>query len=168
MTISMYQASIPVFQRSLSNLDAILQKAAQHAENRKIDAQALLQARLFPDMFTFTRQVQIACDFAKGAAARLAGQDVPSWEDNEKSFEELRARVARTLEFVAQAQPEQIDGSEERDIQVGAGERQMKFKGQVYLLHFVLPNFYFHLTTAYDILRHNGVEIGKRDFIGQV
>ncbi len=168
MSISMYQASIPVFKLSLTNLDLILQKAAQHAETRKYDPQALLQARLFPDMFTFTRQVQICCDFAKGAAARLSGKELPSWEDNEKSFDDLRARVARTLEFISQTSPAEIDGSEEREIQVGAGERQMKFKGQPYLLHFVLPNFYFHLTTAYDILRHNGVELGKRDFVGQV
>lgn len=168
MSISMYQASVPVFQQILTSLDAILAKAHSHAESKKLDPQALLQARLYPDMFTLTRQVQIACDFAKGASARLAGQEVPAFEDNESSFEQLRARISKTLEFIASLPATSIDGSEERDITTGSGEKARQFKGQTYLLHYVLPHFYFHATTTYAILRHNGVEIGKRDFIGNI
>ncbi len=166
MSISMYQASVPVFQQMLASLDAILVKTQCHLEARKIDQQAILQARLFPDMFAFTRQVQIACDFAKGCTARLAGLEVPVFEDNEASLEELRARIAKTLAFIASVPASSIEGSEERDIHVGSGERARQFKGQQYLLHYVLPHFYFHNTTSYAILRHNGVEIGKKDFIG--
>lgn len=168
MTISMYQAAVPVFVQTLNSLDAILLKAQTHAESKKIDATVLLQARLFPDMFPLTRQVQIACDFAKGAAARLAGLDVPGWEDNEITFDELRSRIAKTVSFVQSVQQDAFADSEERDIHVGTGERARHFKGQPYLLHFVLPNFFFHATTAYAILRHNGVELGKRDFIGNL
>jgi uncharacterized protein len=166
MTISMYQASVPVFVRMLGNLSAILDKAAVYAEARKIDPTVLLNARLYPDMLPLTTQIQIAADFAKGASARLAGLDVPKYEDNETSFAEFKARIDKTLAFVKSVQPAQIDGSENRDINITVGGNPMSFKGMAYLLHFALPNFYFHLTTAYDILRHNGVEIGKRDFIG--
>ncbi|MBC7857383.1 MAG: DUF1993 domain-containing protein [Burkholderiaceae bacterium] len=166
MTVSMYAASIPVFKQILGSLSVILDKAAGHATERKIDPAALLQYRLFPDMFPFTRQVLIACDFAKGAAARLAGEPVPSYEDNEQSFEELKARIAKTLAFIDTLPQAQIDGSEERAITTGSGEKARHFTGQTYLLHYALPHFYFHATTAYNILRHNGVDIGKKDFIG--
>lgn len=166
MTLSMYQASVPVFVRMLGNLSAILDKAAAHAEARKIDPTVLLNARLYPDMLPLTTQIHIAADFAKGATARLAGLDVPKYEDNETSFAEFKARIDKTLAFVKSVQPAQIDGSENRDVNITVGGNPMSFKGMAYLLRFALPNFYFHLTTAYDILRHNGVEIGKRDFIG--
>jgi len=166
MAISMYSASAPVFARTLGALEVILDKAAAYAEARKIDPAVLLNARLSPDMFAFTRQVQIATDHAKGAPARLAGLPVPSFEDTEKTFPELKARIGRTLAFLATLKPEQIDGSEGRDIRLKVGGQDMAFKGQDYLLHFALPNFYFHATTAYAILRHNGLDIGKRDFMG--
>ena len=168
MTISMYQASVPVFQRMLGALDKILDKAATYAEERKIDPAVLVGARLYPDMFPLSRQVQIATDHAKGAPARLAGLPVPSYEDTEKTFPELKARIAKTLAFIAAFGPEQIDGSEGRDISLKAGPRELSFKGQEYLLFFALPNFYFHTTTAFGILRHNGVPIGKLDFLGGV
>jgi uncharacterized protein len=166
MTISMYEASAPRFVRMLRNLDAILVKAQAHAVAKKIDPTVLLTARLFPDMFPFTRQVQVACDHAKGAVARLAGAEVPKYEDTEQSFGELQARLAKTIGFVESFAAGQIDGTEEREIALKVGGRDMTFKGMPYLLGFALPNFYFHVVTAYDILRHNGVEIGKRDYIG--
>lgn len=165
MTLSMYQASVPVFQRTLSALDKILDKAAAYAAERKIDPLVLTAARLSPDMFPMSRQVQIATDHAKGATARLAGLAVPSYEDAEKTFPELKARIAKTLAFIGTVTPAQIDGSEGRDISLKAGPRELTFKGQDYLLFFALPNFYFHATTAYDILRHNGLGIGKLDFL---
>ena len=164
----MYQASVPVFQRTLGALDAILDKAAAYAEERKIDPAVLLSARLYPDMFALTRQVQIATDHAKGAPARLAGVAVPSFEDNDKTFPELKARIGKTLNFIGTLKPGQIDGSEARDISLKAGPQELSFKGQDYLLFFALPNFYFHATTAFAILRHNGVSIGKLDFLGGV
>jgi hypothetical protein len=167
MTISMYNASAPRFAHVLRNLDAILAKAQAHAVAKKIDPSVLLSARLYPDMFPFTRQVQIACDHAKGAVARLAGVEVPKYEDTEQSFEELQARIAKTIGFMESFAADQIDGSEEREIALKAGGHDMTFKGMPYLLGFALPNFYFHVVTAYDILRHNGVEIGKRDYIGK-
>ena len=166
MTISMYQASVPAFVRMLDNLSAILDKAMAHAEAHKIDPAVLLNSRLFPDMLPLTKQIQIAADFAKGGSARLAGIDVPKYEDNEASFADFKARIDKTLAFVKSLKPTQIDGSEEREINITVAGNPMSFKGLAYLQHFVLPNFYFHMTTAYDILRHNGVEIGKRDFIG--
>jgi uncharacterized protein len=168
MTITMYNASIPVFRKMLENLSGILTKGEAYAEARKIDPTVLLQARLYPDMFPLTKQVQIAGDFAKGAAARLAGIAVPSYADNEASFEELRARIAKTLAFMATIKPEQIDGSEEKPVSLTFGGETFKYKGLTYLNHVVMPNFYFHVTTAYDILRHNGVEVGKHDFVGDV
>jgi hypothetical protein len=167
MSLSLYQASVPVFQRMLGNLKAILEKAALHAQTKKIDESVFLGARLYPDMLAMSRQVQIAADFAKGPCARLAGQEVPKFEDSEKSFAELIARIDRTLAFIGAFKPEQIDGQEDRDITISVAGNPMSFKGQTYLLHQALPNFYFHVTTAYAILRHNGVEIGKRDFIGR-
>jgi hypothetical protein len=162
----MYQASAPRFANTLKNLAAILDKAQAYAEMRKIDPLVLTSARLYPDMFALARQVQIACDTAKGAVARLAGVEVPKHEDSEKTFAELKARIAKTLEFIAGVKPAQVDGSEEREIVLKLQGNDVKFKGLQYLLGFAWPNFYFHATTAYDILRHNGVELGKRDFIG--
>jgi uncharacterized protein len=168
MSLSMYQASVPAILRGLDNLSAILKKAEDHAAARKIDPAVLLAARLFPDMFPLTRQVLIAADFAKGVPARLAGVEVPKYEDNEKTFAELQARIAKTKDFVMSLTAAQIDGSEERNIELTIGGSPMTFKGEAYLTGFGLPNFYFHSATAYGILRHNGVELGKRDFIGQV
>ena len=168
MAVSMYQISVPVFVKTLGNLSAILDKAAVFAAAKKVDPQVLLAWRLAPDMLPMSRQVQIACDFSKGATSRLAGVEVPSWEDGEKSFDDLKARIARTVDYCKGFQPVQIDGSEDRDIHVKVAGNPVTYKGQPYLLHSVLPNFFFHATTAYDILRHCGVEIGKRDFIGQV
>ena len=167
MTTSMYQASVPVFQRMLGNLKTILEKSAAHAQAKKIDESVLLNSRLYPDMLAMGRQVQIAADFAKGACSRLAGQDVPKYEDSEKTFAELIARIDKTLAHIATFKPAHIDGQEDRDITISIAGNPVSFKGQNYLLHQALPNFYFHVTTAYAILRHNGVEIGKRDFIGR-
>ena len=166
MTISMYDASVPVFKQMLGSLSAILDKAEAYATARKIDPAALLQARLYPDMFPLTRQVQIAADFAKGACARLAGVEVPRYDDNEASFADLKQRIAKTIAFIEGLPREAIAHSEDRDITLTVAGNPMEFKGQAYLLHWALSNFYFHATTAYGILRHNGLEIGKRDFIG--
>jgi uncharacterized protein len=165
MTISMYRASVPVFQKILDNLDFILDKGAADAAARKIDPVVFLQARLAPDMLNFTRQVLIAADFAKGTTARLAGVEVPKYEDNEASFVDLKARIKKTQDFIAGFKPAQVDGSEERAISFKAGPNEMNFKGLDYLLGFALPNFYFHYTTAYAILRHNGVNLGKLDYV---
>jgi uncharacterized protein len=164
----MYQASVPVFLQMLNNLSAILEKAEAYAGNRKVDPEILINYRLAPDMLPFVRQIQIAADLAKGAVARLAGVEVPKHDDTEKTFADLKARIAKTVAFVESFRPDDIDGSEDRDISLTLGEHTMSFKGQPYLVHFVLPNFYFHCTTAYDILRHCGVELGKRDFIGTI
>ena len=166
MTLSMYSASVPVFKQILNSLLAILDKAETHAEEKKIDPQALLQFRLYPDMLPFTRQIQIACDFAKGCSARLGGVDVPAYEDDERSFAELKARILKTLAFIDTVPQDQIAGSEERAITTGSGEKTKHFTGQSYLCHYALPHFFFHATTAYDILRHNGLDIGKKNFIG--
>lgn len=168
MSLSMYQASIPAFVRMLNNLSAILDKAAAHAEAKKIDPSVFVNARLAPDMFPLARQVQIATDGVKGCAARLAGLEVPSYADIETTFPELKARIAKTVAFLQSVPAAQIDGSEARKIALKVGGRDMNFLGQPYLLDFVIPNFYFHVTTAYAILRHNGVEIGKTDFLGSV
>jgi len=165
MSISMYEASAPRFIPMLRALDAILAKAQDYAAAKKIDPAVLLAARLYPDMFPLVRQVQIATDHAKGACGRLAGVELPKYEDNEQSFDELRARVAKTIAFVESIKPEQIDGSEEKSIALKVGGREMSFVGQPYLIGFAWPNFYFHLVTAYNILRHNGLEIGKRDYL---
>jgi uncharacterized protein len=166
MTISMYQASVPVFVRMLTNLNGILAKAAAHAQAKKIDESVLLNARLSPDMFPLTKQVHIATDFARGTGARLAGLEMPVYEDNEKTFAELIARVERTLGYLQTLKPAQIDGSETREIVRPIGGQPKKFTGINYLLQFALPNFYFHATTTYAILRHSGIEVGKMDFIG--
>src|SRR5882672_8627831 len=166
MKISMYQASAPRFANTLRNLSAILDKAQAHAEAKKIEPVVFTQSRLAPDMFPLSRQVQIACDSAKGAVARLAGVEVPKHEDTEQTFAELKARIAKTIAFVESLKPAQIDGSEEKNIHLKLGSREVDWKGMQYLLGHALPNFYFHVVTAYDILRHNGVEVGKRDYIG--
>jgi len=166
MTISMYTASTPRLSNTLKNISAILTKAEAHAEARKIDPAVLLAARLYPDMFPLTRQIQIACDGAKGGVARLAGLEAPKHEDNEKTFAEAQQRIAKTVAFIESVPPQQIDGSEERKITITLRGQDTVFTGLQYLMGFVLPNFYFHTVTAYDILRHNGVEIGKRDFLG--
>lgn len=162
----MYQASVPRFANILKNLSALLEKAQTHVEARKIDPAALTNFRLYPDMLPMKRQVQIACDTAKGAVARLAGVEVPKHDDTEETFAELRARIAKTIDLIQSFKPAQIDGSEEKNIHLKLGQREVDFKGMQYLLGHAIPNFYFHVTTAYDILRHNGVELGKRDYIG--
>jgi hypothetical protein len=164
----MYSMSVPVFAKTLGNLSAILDKAAAHAEAKKIDPAVLLAARLYPDMFPLTKQVQVACDFAKGTVARLAGEEPPKYDDNETTIEALKARIARTVDYVQGFQAARFAGAEERDVQMKIRDQTLSFKGLPYLAHVALPNFYFHATTAYDILRHNGVELGKRDFIGAI
>jgi uncharacterized protein len=169
MSISMYQASVPSFVHSLGALAAVLDKAEAHCTARKIDPAVMLGSRLIVDMLPLSRQVQIACDFAKGASARLAGVDVPSWPDDEKTFADLKARIKKTIDYAQSFKTGQIDGSEGRAMQsIKIGGQPAKITGQHYLNHFVLPNFYFHLTTAYAILRANGVELGKRDYMGAV
>ena len=168
MTLSMYQLAVPPFVQGLGALSAVLAKGEAFAGSKKVDPAVLLAARLAPDMFPLSRQVQIACDFAKSTAARLAGIEVPSWKDDEKTVADLRSRVAKTLDYVRSFKAGQIDGSEQRDVAITLAGKPVTFKGQPYLVHFVLPNFYFHCTVAYAILRHNGVELGKRDFMGPV
>jgi uncharacterized protein len=167
MTISMYQASTPRFASMLRNLSALIDKAEAHCATKKIDAAALTTYRLYPDMFPFTRQVQIACDTAKGAVARLAGAEMPKYEDTEQTLPELKARIAKTLDFIESVSASKIDGSEEKEIVLAMRSGERRFKGMQYLLGHAYPNFYFHITTAYVILRHNGVEVGKGDFIGK-
>jgi uncharacterized protein len=168
MAISMYQASVPVLIKMLTNLKAILEKAAAHAQAKKIEESVLLNARLYPDMFPLITQVHIATDFARGTGARLAGKEPPSYEDNETTFAELIARTERTLDYLRALKPGEIDGSEAREIvrKLRAGPKT--FSGINYLLQFAMPNFYFHTTTTYAILRHSGVELGKNDFIGSL
>ena len=162
----MYQASAPRFANTLKNLSAILDKAKAQAEAKKIDEQVLTSSRLFPDMFALARQVQIACDSAKGAVARLAGVEIPKHEDTEKTFDELKERIAKTLAFIATVKAAQIDGTEDKEIVLKLQGKDVPTRAMTYLLGRAWPNFYFHVTTAYNILRHNGVEIGKGDFIG--
>jgi uncharacterized protein len=166
MSLTMYQASSPVFIRMLGNLSSILDKAAVYAEAKKIDPAIFINARLAPDMYPLNRQIQIATDMAKGCAARLAGIEVPSYEDNESTFPDLQARIAKTVAFLQSVSAEQINGSEERMVTLTLRGKETGFLGQPYLLNFVLPNFYFHITVAYAILRHNGLEIGKMDYVG--
>ena len=166
MSISMYQASIPRFVNILGNLSNILDKAQAHVDARKLDASALTTYRLFPDMFPMAKQVQIVCDTAKGVIARLAGVEIPKDEDNEKTFAELKARIAKTIAFMQSFKPEQIDGTEDKAIVTKRGDKETHYKGMQFLLGHAVPNFYFHVATTYNILCHNGVEIGKRDFLG--
>ena len=168
MKISMYEASIPTFLHSLRNLKAILQKGVAHAESKKFEPTLLATTRLAVDMLPLTRQVQIASDAAKGAAARLAGVDAPKFEDNETTIAELIARVDKTIDYLQSFKPEQLDGSEERTITIPTPRQTFSFPGLIFLRHWALPNFFFHVTTAYNLLRHNGVEIGKADYLGKV
>ncbi len=168
MSITMYQTSVPVFVQFLKAMSGVLDKAEAHCVAKKVDPLAVTGARLIADMFPLSRQVQIACDFAKGVTARLAGVDVPSYDDSEKTIPELKARIAKTIAFVEGFKPAQIDGSEERAIEIKIAGSPMTFKGQQYLLMFGMPNFYFHSAAVYSILRANGVDIGKRDFMGPV
>lgn len=165
MTISMYRASAPIFLQFLPALGGCLRKAADYAAAKKIEPAVLLQSRLYPDMFPLVRQVQISADFAKGTMARLAGQEPPKYDDTETTFDQLQARIRKTIDYVSEFKPSQIDGSEERDITLTFGANTRNFKGENYLTGFALPNFFFHTTTAYAILRHNGVELGKGDFM---
>jgi uncharacterized protein len=164
--LSMYDATIPPLKRALNNLSHILKKGEEHADSKNIEHTVLLNARLFPDMYPLTRQVQIATDMSKGAAARLAGVEIPKYDDNETTFAELQTRIAKTIAFIDAVKPAQMEGSETRDVGITVRKMELKFTGQSYLLKWVLPNVYFHVTTAYNILRHNGVELGKADYLG--
>jgi uncharacterized protein len=166
MKLSMYQASVPVFIRMLENLRKLLEKGEAYAEQKKFLPEVLINGRLSPDMFPLSRQVQIATDLARRCVARLAGVEAPGFEDNEKSFTELYERIDKTLEYLGTFKPERIDGSDEKPISIEVRGHTLNFHGISMLLNFSLPNFYFHITTAYNILRHNGVEIGKIDFLG--
>ncbi len=165
MSVSLYAIAVPSFQKHLGAMDAILDKAAAYATAKKIDPAVLLSQRLYPDMFELTRQVQAITDFAKAATARLANVPVPSFADTETTIPELKARIAKTLAFLETIKPEQMEGAEQKMLTIKVGPTEMTFTGQDYLLHFALPNFYFHAATAYGILRSCGVEIGKRDFM---
>lgn len=166
MTISMYAASVPVVNQMLGSLSTILSKAEAHAAAHSINPEVLVQTRLFPDMLPLAKQVQIACDFSKGLCARLSGIEAPKFDDNEVTLADLQARIRKTLDFVATIKPEQINGTEERDITFSFGTNTREFKGMPYLLHYAMPQIVFHVTTAYAILRSNGVDLGKRDFVG--
>ena len=168
MTISMYQASVPRIVNMLTNLDHLLDKALVHIETKKWNESALTQFRLYPDMLPMTRQVQIACDTAKGVVARLAGVDIPAYEDTEVSFADLKQRIAKTMAFINGFGPAQIDGTEDKDIVTKRGDVETHYKGMQFLLNHAMPNIYFHVTTVYTILRHNGIEIGKRDYLGKI
>lgn len=166
--LNMYSASIPTFLHGLSNLSEILKKGAAFTKERKIEPSVLVNARLAPDMFPLAKQVQITTDVVKGYAARISGSENPKFEDNETNFEELQARIAKTVVFLKSIDEKKVVGSEKRDIALKVGGNDLKFDGQSYLLHFVIPNFYFHITTTYAILRHNGVAVGKADFLGAI
>ncbi|MDH2435052.1 DUF1993 domain-containing protein [Pokkaliibacter sp. MBI-7] len=168
MSVSMYEASIPVFVRGLKNLSAILEKAVTNAEIRRIKPEVLVNARLAPDMLPLSAQIQILSDSAKGCAARLAGVEVPSFADAEVTFDDLQERIEKTLTFIQGIAAADVDGSEDHTVVLKIGGRELSFSGKSYLLNFAMPNFYFHLTTAYAILRHNGVDIGKRDYLGDI
>ena len=168
MSLSMYQASVPRIVNMLTNLDHLLDKALVHIESKKWNETALTQFRLYPDMLPLTRQVQIACDTAKGVVARLAGVEIPAYEDNEVSFADLKQRIAKTIAFINGFSAAQIDGSEDKDIVTKRGDVETRYKGMQFLLNHAMPNVYFHITTVYAMLRHNGIEIGKRDYLGKV
>lgn len=166
MSISMYQASVPRFINILGNLSAILDKTQAHVEAKKLDELALTGFRLYPDMLPMARQIMIATDTAKGLAARLAGVDIPVYEDTEKTLPELKARIAKTIAYLQTFKPAQIDGTEDKEIVIKRGDKETRYTGMQFMLGHAVPNFYFHVTTTYAILRHNGVEIGKRDYLG--
>jgi hypothetical protein len=165
VTITMHQASVPLFQKMLRNLSTFLDKGAAFAAQKKFDPSVLLAARLAPDMFPLSKQVQVACDNAKGPLARLAGVEIPKHEDNEKTVDELKARIAKTLDFIGGLDPAKFNGAEERELVLTIGGKETRVKGGVYFFNRAVPNFLFHVTTAYSILRHNGVEVGKGDFL---
>lgn len=167
MTFGIYEASVPVFRQVLKNLSALLDKAEAHAAEKGIDVATLLDGQLAPDMFSFTRQILIATDHAKGAVARLSGNEIPKFEDTEKTVAELQARIRKTQDFIDSIKPEQFAGGEDRDIKLVFPWATYDFTGQRYLTYWALPNFFFHATTAYGILRHQGVPVGKADFIGR-
>lgn len=168
MTASLYDFTVPAFTRALTNLSHQLDKAHAHAGQKKVDFSAIAESRLIADMRPLTSQVQIACDNAKGATARLAGIEAPRHEDSEKTYEELKARIAKTLDFIGSVKPEQFADAETREVVLKFPNVTLKFTGKDYVTKFALPNFYFHVTTAYAVMRQNGVEIGKSDFIGNV
>ena len=166
MTISMYQASLPRFINILGNLSAILDKTQAHVDAKKLDETVLTGFRIYPDMLPMARQIMIATDTAKGLAARLAGVDIPVYEDTEKTLAELKARIAKTIAYLQTFTPAQIDGTEDKEIVIKRGDKETRYTGMQFMLGHAVPNFYFHVTTTYAILRHNGVEIGKRDYLG--
>ncbi|HEX5765316.1 MAG TPA: DUF1993 domain-containing protein [Woeseiaceae bacterium] len=166
MAISVFDQTVSAMSRMLLNLDAIVSKAEIYAEEKKIAPEVLLQGRLYPDMLPFVSQVRIATDTAKGAASRLTGCEMPKWADDETTFEEIHSRIRKALNYLADFKPEQFENSETRDVELKLPNRTLQFTGRDYVLGFVLPNFYFHVTTAYNILRHNGLQIGKLDFMG--
>jgi hypothetical protein len=168
MSISLYDVSIPLFTLSLNNLSAILDKAESHGEAKKVDPKVIPQARLIVDMLPLSAQIQIACDTAKGAAARLAGVEVPKHQDTEATLTELKARVAKTLDFIKTIKPEQLREAETREVVLQFPQTTLKFNGLNYLTNFALPNFFFHVTMAYALLRKNGIDLGKRDFLGPI
>ncbi len=168
MSISVYDQSIARMSHMLHNLDKLLSKAETHAETNNIEPSVLLQARLFPTMRNFIFQIQVTTDMAKGCAARLTGTDSPRWSDDEETFADLHARIKKALDFLATFKPAQFEGCETRELELKLGSHTVKFTGQSYLLGFVLPNFYFHMATAYDLLRHNGLDLSKRDFLGEI
>ena len=168
MSLSMYEVSIPVLARMLGNLSNLLKKGEVNAQARSIDPKVYIDSRLAPDMYPLARQVQIASDMAKGCAARLAGVEVPSWEDTESTFDELQARIAKTLDFIKGIDAAKLEGSETRTVVLKMRSGELSFSGRDYLLGFAMPNFYFHVTAAYAILRYNGVDVGKMDYLGGV
>lgn len=167
MALSVYDVAIAPLSRMLDNLDRIVARAEEYARERNIDPAALIQARLYPDMLPFVSQVRIATDTAKGAAARLSGTELPRWEDNETTFEEIHGRIRKAVDFLGTFRAEQFEGAEDRTIEMQLPKRTLRFSGREYVLGFVLPNFYFHVTTAYAILRHNGLAVGKQDYLGE-
>jgi hypothetical protein len=166
VAISIFDQTVSAMSRMLLNLDAIVAKAEEYAQERKIDPDVLIQARLYPDMLPFVSQVRIATDTAKGAAARLSSSELPKWEDNEVTFADVRARIRKALDYLSTFKPDQFEGAEEKAVEMKLPNRTLNFSGRDYVLGFVLPNFYFHVTTAYNILRHNGLTVGKQDFLG--
>ena len=166
MPVSMYENSLPVMQRMMRNLIGVLDKAEAHAAAKKIDPDVLPNARLAPDMFPLKRQVQIVADMAKAATARLAGAEMPKWDDNETTLADLKSRLQKSIDYLATIKPAQLEGSETRDVNLTIGGQPKTLKGHQYLMTHAYPHFFFHVATAYDILRHNGVEIGKRDYLG--
>ena len=168
MAMTMYSSSIPVLVRQLGNLSEILKKGAEHAVEHKLDERVLVACRLYPDMFPLSRQVQIACDVAKGCGARLSGINNPRFEDTELTFDELQVRIEKTAEFLQSLSADSIDGTEQKKIKLQAGPYELEFTGEKFLQQWVFPNVLFHITTAYNILRHNGVPVGKMDYLGAV